>query len=254
MKSYWAFTKKEFIESIRTYKLLIMIVVFLILGTMSPLIAKFTPEILDGMESSSMQVSVMEIGAIDSWTQYYKNVPLIGLILLVIIYSGMLSNEIGKGTLINILTKGMKRTTVIVSKMTVSIIIWTISYILAFAVTYAYTVYYWPDDVLENIVVSALFVWAFGIMILSFIMLGSVIIKGTTGGLLLPGGMLAVMFVGNFFPEFAEYNPMYLVTQNTSLLNEIVELSDFCKPCLVCIALTICSLISACIIFNKRAV
>ena len=42
------FTKKELLESWRTHRLLILTVVFLIFGILSPLIAKLMPELLKG--------------------------------------------------------------------------------------------------------------------------------------------------------------------------------------------------------------
>ena len=48
MRTYLSFTKKEFTENWRTFKLMIMLVVFLIFGLMSPLMAKLTPNIKDG--------------------------------------------------------------------------------------------------------------------------------------------------------------------------------------------------------------
>jgi ABC-2 type transport system permease protein len=43
MTHYIAFLKKEIVESIRTYKLFIMLVVFLMFGIMNPLVAKLNP-------------------------------------------------------------------------------------------------------------------------------------------------------------------------------------------------------------------
>ena len=46
MKSFIAFSKKEFIEYLRTYKLFISIMIFLILGFLNPISAKYLPEIV----------------------------------------------------------------------------------------------------------------------------------------------------------------------------------------------------------------
>lgn len=47
MRNYVTFLKKEWLESLRTYKLFVMLASFSILGIMNPLIAKLTPEIID---------------------------------------------------------------------------------------------------------------------------------------------------------------------------------------------------------------
>ncbi len=46
MIHFVVFFKKETKESIRTYALLIMAVVFAVLGIMNPLVAKLTPELI----------------------------------------------------------------------------------------------------------------------------------------------------------------------------------------------------------------
>ena len=67
MKSFIAFSKKEFIEYLRTYKLFISIMIFLILGFLNPISAKYLPEIV----SLVMPEGVMNIPTptvLDSWT------------------------------------------------------------------------------------------------------------------------------------------------------------------------------------------
>ena len=49
MRGYLAFVKKELLEQVRTYKLLILLLVFFIFGMLSPLMAKLMPEILSQM-------------------------------------------------------------------------------------------------------------------------------------------------------------------------------------------------------------
>src|SRR5450756_729063 len=151
MRAYFVFTKKEFTENLRTYKLMIMIVVFLIFGVMNPLFAKFTPEIL---KAAGLDPSALGMGtptAMDSFAQFFKNVGQLGLLVLVIVFSGIMANELSEGTLINILTKGMKRSTVILSKFTMATVIWTVSYLLCLAVTYAYTCLLYTSDAADDL-------------------------------------------------------------------------------------------------------
>ncbi len=251
MSSYWAFTKKEFLECFRTSKLIIMIMVFILLGIMNPVLAKITPELLSSLQSEGMTISVAETTALDSWTQYYKNMPQMGLIVLVVIFSGILSNEISKGTLINVLTKGLHRTTVILAKMTMAVTVWTVSYFLAFLVSYFYTAYFWPDGACDNLFLAAACLWLFGVMMLASIMVGSVIFKGIAGCLLFAGGFVAVMFILNLFPKIAEFNPMLLASGNMNLITGAMDTGDFIKPIIVCIILIIAFLFSSCTIFKK---
>jgi len=252
MSSYLAFTKKEFTECFRSSKMVIMAVVFLLIGIMNPVLAKVTPDILKSLASDGMTISVAKPTALDSWTQYYKNMPQFGLIVLVIIFSGILTNEISKGTLINMLTKGLKRSTVIAAKMTMSAVTWTLCYLIAFAVSYGYTVYFWPDDSCEHLVLAAACLWLFGLLLLAAIMLGSVIFKGIGGSLLFTGGLVAIMFVLDIFPKVSDYNPILLASGNMGLVTGAIETGDIIKPVIVSLVLMIAFLFGACSIFNKK--
>ena len=57
MRNYVTFLKKEWLESLRTYKLFVMLASFSILGIMNPLIAKLTPEIIDLAMPEGMEMS-----------------------------------------------------------------------------------------------------------------------------------------------------------------------------------------------------
>ena len=72
MSHFRVFFKKEMVEHIRTYKLLIMLVVFFIFGIMNPLTAKLTPELLEKFMPEGVLISLPEPSSIDSWAQFYK--------------------------------------------------------------------------------------------------------------------------------------------------------------------------------------
>ena len=68
MNGYIAFVKKEFMENIKNYRFFILLAVFLILGTMSAFLAKFTPEILSAL-AADMEMASEQV-ALDAWKQF----------------------------------------------------------------------------------------------------------------------------------------------------------------------------------------
>jgi len=254
MKSYIAFTKKEFCENFRTYKFFIMISVFLLLGMMNPITAKITPQLLKSFMPAGMNITVAEPTALDSWAQFFKNVPQMGLIVLVIIFSGIMANEFSRGTLINMLTKGLSRRVVILSKFTMAVIVWTLSYIVCFVVSYAYTAYFWSSYGIRNIGLSVFCLWLFGILLLAIIMLGGVLFKNSYGGLLFTGGLVVVLMLLNIVPVLQKYNPITLVSSNLALLTGNMLVSDFIVPIVICSIATIVLISSAIMLFNKKQI
>jgi len=254
MRSYLAFTKKEFVENVRTYKVMIMAAVFLLLGMMNPITAKITPQLLKEFMPEGIEITITEPTALDSWAQFFKNVPQMGLIVLIIVFSGIMANEFSRGTLINMLTKGLSRSTVILSKFTMAVFMWTGSYVLCFGVSYAYTAYFWTGDGISNIAFSVFCLWLFGILLLAAVMLGSVLFKNSYGCLLFTGGFVVALFLINIVPKLQEYNPIKLASGNMALLTSEMSVSDFTLPIVICCATAAVFIIAAVALFNKKQV
>ena len=141
MNQVSALFKKEWIDFLRNYRLLILATVFFILAFSSPLTAKFMPEILGNFLPKDVADSFPTPTAFDSWQQFFKNFSQIGLFVFVLIFGASLANERQHGTLVIPLTKGLSRTSVILVKSLFSMIMWTIVYVLSVLVVYAYTIY-----------------------------------------------------------------------------------------------------------------
>lgn len=254
MRAFLAFTKKEFSENLRTYKLMIMIVVFLIFGVMSPLFALFTPEILKaaGIDPSAMGMAKPTM--MDAWAQFFKNIGQMGLLVLVIVFCGIMANEFSKGTLINILTKGLKRSTVILSKFTMATIIWTFSYLLCLAVSYAYTAYYFTIDGMNHVFLAFFSMWLFGVLLIALVVLGGVLFKNIYGSLLLTGGVVMTLTIINIVPKFQKYNPAALAGDNMRLLMAQKASSDIMPAVIICIILIIALMVASVLTFNKKQI
>ena len=141
MRALFAFIKKELTEQARSGKLLFMTILFVLLGIMNPAIAKLTPWLLetmaDTLATSGMTVTTVTVSAMDSWVQFFKNVPM-GLIAFVLMQSNIFTKEYQSGTLILTLTKGLRRSHVVLAKTAVLMVLWTAAYWLYFAITYLY--------------------------------------------------------------------------------------------------------------------
>ncbi len=252
MKAFIAFTKKEFTENVRSYKLFIMLVVFSLFGMMNPITAKLTPELLKSLMPEGISLTITEPTALDSWAQFFKNVPQMGLIVLVIVFGGIMANEFKRGTLINMLTKGLSRSVVIFSKFTMAVTIWTLSYAICFAVTYAYTAYFWGMKGINNVLLAVFGVWIFGVFLLAIIMLCGVVFENGYGSLLFTGAIAVVLLLINIAPKVQKYNPISLISRNMELLTNNMTASDFAFPIVICCLAIIVLLASSVLIFNKK--
>lgn len=251
MTGYLAFTKKELKENTKNFRLLVMVFIFLIFGLSSPLLARFTPEILSAF-ASGMDISVTPPAAMDSWEQYYKNISGIGFSALIILFGSMLSSEYSKGTLIIMLTKGLSRPSVILAKFTASAAVMTLCYWASFAVTYGYTAFLFHEPPLPHTLFAALALWIIGFLYLSILLLGCVLFRQTFTSILFTGGMAALFSLLTFVKQTEPYNPFILTSRNLDLLSGKAVPSEFFIPMLLTLVLIIVSLCAAVKIFNKK--
>lgn len=252
MKGFLAFTKKEFMEQMRTYRLLIMLSVFFLFGMMSPLLAKLLPEMMSGMEMQGITLIIPEATAMDAYSQFFKNLSQMGIIVIILVFGGIISNELTRGTLINILSKGLPRHSVILAKYLATLALWTVSYLLSALTTYGYTTYLFKDSNVKNLIFSLLCLWLFGGFVLSLIFLSSTLTGGNFGGLILTAVVLVGLLSIDIFPWVQKFNPVYLASHNLELLSGVIKPSDFLKPFLVTIALVIGCLYASIFMFRKK--
>ena len=81
MRQLRAMMKKELFEQLKTHRLVVMLLLFTLVGVLSPAFAKMTPWLLDlvsgDMAETGIQIGNLEVTSLSSWTQYYKNMQII---------------------------------------------------------------------------------------------------------------------------------------------------------------------------------
>lgn len=254
MKGFAAFTKKELLEQLRTYKWLIVICVFFIFGMISPLLAKLMPEIFKGMKVEGMEMIIPEPTIMDAYGQFFKNLTQMGMLVLLLVFGGILSNELMKGTLVNILAKGLPRHTIILSKYVAAVVLWTIGYLLSAVTAFGYTTYLFKNETVENLVFSFFCLWLFGCFVIALILLSSSITSGNFGGLILSVVALGVMIMINALPIVVKYNPVTLASKNVALLNGTQTVSGLLITVLTTSGLIVVSLFASILLFGKKKI
>lgn len=253
MNAMCAFFQKELREAAATHKLTVLGLVFLLFGMMNPLVAKLMPDILASALPAGMSFTLPAPSAIDAWAQFYKNVPQMGLAVLVLVYGGMMANELSRGTLTNLLTKGLSRRAVILAKYGAAALVWTAAYALCVSATWLYTLYFWPFGNLPYLPLAAVGLWVFGLLLLSTLPLGGVLFRNHYGSLLFTGGLVVAMFLFGIVPSASVCNPIVLVSSSMALLTGQQAGGTFVGPLVSSLGLTAAFLSTGILIFNRRA-
>lgn len=254
MKSLLAFIRKEVKEQLRSGRLLILAILFVLFGVMNPAVAKLTPWLFEMMSDSlaeiGMTVTAVTVNAMDSWVQFFKNMP-IALIAFVLLESSIFTREYQTGTLVLSLTKGLERYKVVVSKTIILVALWTVCYWLCFGITYGYTAYFWDNSVAQNMMFSVVCWWLFGIWIVSLAILFSTILNANTSVLVATVGVVFVSYLLGLLPRVSEYLPT-LLTDGNSLIYGAAEIEAYIAPLIITVAVSVICIIMSIPIFNKK--
>lgn len=254
MSAFLALLKKETMEFSRTYKLLIILTVSLIFAILSPLTAKFMPEIMAQFLPKKIADSFPDPTALDSWAQFFKNFSQLGLFVIALLFAGILIHERTEGTLIILLTKGLRRSSIVFSKTTFAMLIWTVSYWLSFGVTYFYTWYYWKDTHIEHLGLAVSHLWLFGLLLIAVLILGNVLFNSIYANLLWTALFIGTWFVLSIFPKMEKFNVLRLATDGNNLLKGLYTVSSYKWIYGITFGIIVIMIIIAVRTFNKRSI
>lgn len=239
MKSLIAFTKKEWMEQIRSGRFVILLILFVLFGIMNPAVAKLTPWILEmmaeTMEESGMVVTSVTVDALTSWTQFFKNIPM-ALIVFVLMESGIFTKEYQSGTLVLALTKGLERYKVVLAKTTVLTVFWSVGYWICFGITYGYNAYFWDNGIAQNLLFSVVCWWLFGLFVVTLTVLFSVISEANTGVLLGTGGVVLAVYLLTLLPKTKPFSPALLMGSG-ALLTGAEDAIAYAKAIIITVVL-----------------
>lgn len=256
MRDFVAFLKKEWMEQLRTGKFLTILIIFVFFGILSPAIAKLMPWIVklnaEQLEESGLIIKEITVTALEAWTQFFKNVP-IALAIFVLFQSNIFTKEYQKNTLVLAITKGLNRFKVVISKACVLLVLWSVGYWLSAGITYAYSVYFWDNSIIEHLGFSLVMWWLFGVMVVSLMNLFSVVVNTNANVIAFTGLVVVFSYFLSFIEKIKVFLPTYLI-DGYSIVTGVLKQEDFTKSILVTLLVIVISFVMSVILMNKRRI
>jgi ABC-2 type transport system permease protein len=248
---FLAALRKELLEQWRTYRLLAVGVVLVVFGLLSPLIAKYTPEIIKLIPNGEALSHLLPTPtAMDAVTQYIKNIGQFGVILALLLTMGAVAQEKDKGTAAMMLVKPLPRATFLVAKFTALALTFTATIAIAGAACYYYTwLLFGALDAPRWLALNGL-ILVYVLVYVALTLFCSVVTKSqaAAGGLAL--GLLFILGLTGSIPGLGEYLPGQLLAWGGGLMAGQGEV--FWPALWVSVGIIVVALIGARLIFERQ--
>jgi len=117
MNGFGVLLGKELREQWRTMRLPSALAIFAFIGIGSPLLARYTPQIVSALGGEQFKGIIPSPTIADAYLQFAKNAGQLGAALVIILAMGSVSVERDRGTLAFLLSKPVSRATVLLAKL-----------------------------------------------------------------------------------------------------------------------------------------
>jgi ABC-2 type transport system permease protein len=244
--------RKEWLESLRSYRLLIVVVVLIFFGLTSPLQAKIIPQVLSAALPPGTDISsIMPTPTVwDAIAQYIKNMSQFDLILAVLLSMGAVAQEKDKGTAAMMLVKPLPRGSFLGAKFLGLAAVFAISIAIAGIGSYYYTGLLFESIQILPWLVLNLFLFVYVLVIVAITLFCSTTTnsQAAAGGMAV--GIVAIGFILGVIRNFGKYLPGELNSWGARLMHGATTGSWAALG--ITIALIVLPLLAARLIFKRQ--
>jgi ABC-2 type transport system permease protein len=219
MDGFAIFLRKELRESLRNNRLLVVVAIFAILGIISPLSAKYTPELLKSLGTGSSGVTVIlpTPTVKDAIAQFIKNVAGTGILVAILLPMGLVAREKERGTAAFVLTKPLTRPAFLTAKLMSLGLTLTAGVAVGALATYWYTALLFAPVSLGGFVAASLLVLLSLLVYASFTFLGSTLMSAQLPAAGIGIAAWIVISILGIFPAIEQYTPAGLLDPASQL-------------------------------------
>jgi ABC-2 type transport system permease protein len=186
--------RKEVLEQWRTLRLPVIATIFLLVGLSSPLLARFTPELLKAVGGDQFTIILPTPTAADAVDQLAKNLGQFGGLIAVLLAMGAVAAEKERGTAALLLTKPISRAAFLVAKLTAIGLTLAVSVAIASAGAWFYTLVLFAPLPLPGVAAGAVLQWLTLMAWASITFVGSTLTRSSLAAAGL--GIVAFIVVG----------------------------------------------------------
>jgi len=146
MHNFMTFVGKEFTETLRTKRLIILACVFAFVAFISPMMARFMMEIITLAVPAEEMAEMMDMLAAipdphwsDSYGFFNQNMAQFGVFAIILLFMGAILDEKRRGTAALMMMKGLNHTRFVFAKFSVASLVIFITLVMAVLINHLYT-------------------------------------------------------------------------------------------------------------------
>jgi ABC-2 type transport system permease protein len=207
MTGFGALLRKELLEQWRTTRLPVVGTVFLLVGLSSPLLARFTPEIIRAVGGEQFQIVLPTPTAADAYDQLAKNVGQFGALIAILLAMGSVATEKERGTAALILSKPVSRGAFLLAKLVAIAMTLGISTAIAAGGAWFYTFVLFEPLPIAGFFVATILQWLALVAYAAITFLGSTLTRSALAAAGLGVAAFIVLGILGIVPAIGHYLP-----------------------------------------------
>ncbi|MCL3863291.1 ABC transporter permease [Actinotalea sp. K2] len=252
MNATVVFARKEALEIVRTWRIVVLPAIILFFAVSAPLLARFTPEIVRAVGGDQLgAITLPDATYVDAYAQWTQSLGQTFLFALIIIYGGIVSFETSSGTAILVLTKPMSRGALVAVKAVTHSVFLAALVIIGSLVTWGVTAAVFGQAPLEPLWSGTLVWLVLGVFYVTLMTFLSVVVPSAAGAAGAGIGSFVLLTIGALWRPLADYSPAGLAGRAAALAAE-QPVPGLLGPVLVSLAAAVALVVAAAVLFRRK--
>ena len=247
--------RKEILQQWRTKRFLVVIAVFVLFGLTSPLLAKYTPEIIKSIAGAEQFAGLIPTPtSADAMGQYIKNITQFGFLLAILLGMNAVAGEKESGTAAMILSKPMPRWAFIISKFLAQVIMYASAFLVAGLGAYYYTLLLFGSFDLGIFMAINLLLLTWLITFVAASLLGSVLGSSVAAAAGIGMGFCIALLLAGSIPRYGALFPSGLMAWASMLGTDSTKASANAGALALCFTLIVLFLLWSVAVFEQQEI
>jgi ABC-2 type transport system permease protein len=199
--------RKELLEAWRTYRLVVVAGLFLVLGITSPVTTKYLPEIIRTFAPPGFEVVMPPGGVPEVVDQFLKNLLQFGALTAILVTMGSVATEKERGTAAFVLEKPVTRAAFLGAKLVAVAFVFAVAIAIGVAAAWIYTAILFEVPPVLPWLGMGVVLWLSTMVYVAITFLGSVLTRSSLGAAGIAFGGLIALSLASVVPSLSTWLP-----------------------------------------------